>query len=76
MAKDKQEEQAIESVVEKAKEEKVLTYCYLCSKANFNIPVKSGNSTIELPPFGKIKIAKEQLELDTQFARYLSLVKI
>ena len=77
MAKDKTEikEEQIEVKNEEVSAEKV-TYCYLRSKANFNIPIKLNKNTVELAPFAKLKVVKEQLDFDAQFARYLSITNI
>ena len=77
MAKDKTEikEEQVEVKKEESTVEKV-TYCCLRSKANFNIPIKLNKSTVELAPFAKLKVVKEQLDFDAQFAKYLSITNI
>lgn len=62
--------------VQKVEEKKTTTYCYLRSKADFDIPVKINKDTTIIPPFGKIKVMKNALDIDPQFARYLSIIKL
>lgn len=52
------------------------TYCYLRSKANFTIPVKNNGQSMFIPPFGRVKVIKERLAFDNQFAKYLTLIKV
>lgn len=62
--------------VQKIEEKKTTVYCYLRSKADFDIPVKINKGTTIIPPFGKIKVIKNALDIDPQFARYLSIIKL
>ena len=52
------------------------TYCYLRSKANFTIPIKNNGQSMFIPPFGRVKVIKERLAFDNQFAKYLTLNKV
>lgn len=61
---------------QKVEEKKETVYCYLRSKADFDIPVKINKNTTIIPPFGKIKVIKTALDIDPQFARYLSIIKL
>lgn len=73
----KEEKEAKVAIKEEKIEEKAeVTHCYVKSRADFNIPVTVNNAMTIIPPFGKIKTIKEQLNFDAQFARYLTIVKL
>lgn len=63
---------ANETEVKQAKK----TVCWLKSRANHIIEVKDGRYSKFIPPFGKVKVTKENLQLvsDTD-ASYLTFVK-
>lgn len=75
---EEKQEKAKENRAQEAQkvEEKTAVYCYLRSKADFDIPVKINKDTTIIPPFGKIKVMKNALDIDPQFARYLSIIKL
>lgn len=52
-----------------------LTEGYLISKANYIIPVSINNKQSFIQPFGKLKVIKEQIQIDSNDARYLTFVK-
>lgn len=78
----KVEQPKVEEKAEQPKQPKVkptpvpkITYVVLHSKANFNVPITYNGQIITIPPFGRIKIVKERMQFDPQFARYLTLIK-
>ena len=52
------------------------TLCYLASKANHIIEVQLNGQTTFIQPFGKIKVVKEQIKINSDDARYLTFIKI
>lgn len=70
------EEKAKKDEPAKKEEPVKKTPCWVKSRANHIIEVKDGIHTKFIPPFGKIKVIKEQLKLmsDTD-ASYLTFIK-
>ena len=69
-------EQKEQSVKQKELKIDKKTFCYLVSKANHIIEVKYNNQTTFVQPFGKIKVIKEQIQVNSDDAKYLAFMKI
>ena len=52
------------------------TFCYLASKADHIVEVQYNGQIAYIQPFGKIKVIKEQVKINSDDARYLTFIKI
>lgn len=52
------------------------TLCYLASKADHIIEIQCNGQTTYIQPYGKAKVIKEQVKLNSNDAKFLTFIKI
>ena len=52
------------------------TLCYLASKADHIIEIQYNGQTTYIQPYGKVKVIKEQIKLNSNDAKFLTFIKI
>lgn len=67
------EEKAVETKATKVKETK--TFGTILSRANYTVEIKCNGKKLYIPPFGKARVMKEKLNIDSNDAKYLTFIK-
>lgn len=74
---DKKIEETVTEPKEPAKVNTIAkTYCWVKSRANYIIEIEEGNHSRFIPPFGKVKVVREEIKLKSDAdACYLTFIK-